>query len=165
MSLNRTELHVAFTKWQQARRTLPTEETFLLEIGNLCQRAGHEAIRDLEGRIREEVGRLCLHVSGYGFGILPPNKAIAIFGPKPSPSSQTGWSEVLTFLCALYIATHLRKTLSRRRPKDPVSLLQDPIPLEQATMLDNPGTTRGPLLQRVCQSKSLLIPARSLQTI
>ena len=120
-NINRTELSRLFTIWKQF---LTINESQLSAIGYLCQRVSTKAKKELEGRMREEVEKACRYTSQHGLG--QASTALSVFSPlrQSSSSSQSGYSEVATLLCAVYFAIQLRKALCQRRPKDLISVEQ-----------------------------------------
>ena len=130
-NINRTELSRLFTIWKQF---LTINESQLSAIGYLCQRVSTKTRKELEGRMREEVEKACRYTSQHGLG--QASTALSVFSPLPSEvsaylkprqsssSSQSGYSEVATLLCAVYFAIQLRKALCQRRPKDLISVEQ-----------------------------------------
>ena len=127
---NRTEVSRLFDKWKLP----PINDTELSAIGRLCQRVSAEARRDLQGRIKEEVEKVCIYTSQHGFG--QASTALSVFSPlrteviaylrprQSSFSSQSGYSEIATLLCAIYFVIQLRKALRQRRPEDLISAEQ-----------------------------------------
>lgn len=127
--LNRTEVSIGWRQWVESHDPL-SNQTLLAEFGSLCQRIPVEAIRTLSPRLQEEVRRVCVRAGQADFGracqlstlLSRQSKTLAVFRSMQSvSSSQNEWSEVVTLLCGLYLATKLVKTLVKGRPQGSIT--------------------------------------------
>lgn len=127
---NRTEIVKDWAEWTRARDPLTTDKTLLTEIVSLCRQVSIQAIQDQEARVQDKLKSLCARESGHALQAstalavpsLPSkaSKALALFRLRQSSSSQSGWSEVISLVCAFYVLHRLLQTLAQRRPQGPI---------------------------------------------
>ena len=131
--LNRTQVSIDWRQWVESQDPL-ANQTLLTEFSILCPRFPVEAIGALNPRLQQEVRRVCARAAQLDFGrasyLVPAlisrrSTALADFKPIQSISSpQNEWSEAVTLLCGLYLATKLVKTMAQGRPQGLLRLKQ-----------------------------------------
>lgn len=117
-------------RWTKVRWYRKTSTRGNQPVWSLCQRVPVEAIRTLSPRLQEEIRRICVRAGQPDFGracqvstlLSRQSKTLAVFRSMQSvSSSRNEWSEIVTLLCALYLAAKLVKTLAEGRPQGSIT--------------------------------------------
>ena len=106
-------------------------QTLLAKYGTLCQRVLVEEIGTLNPRLQQEVGIVYARAAQLNLGrasfLVPAlisqwSTALTVLKSVHKPiqsisSPQNKWSEAVTLLCGLYLATNLVKTMTQSWPQ------------------------------------------------